>query len=312
MSKGEFVCDCGRGFETKKGLDTHRGLGCDRITPAEEVIGAVRDLADELGRTPKMMEMEELGRYSVQVCRDRFGGWNATLRAAGFEPNARHGIPREELIEELHRLTEELGRTAREAEMVEHGRFDPSAYRRVFGTWGGALDAAGLEIDRSRKQYTDDELLTHLKEFTESLGHTPTAREMFHEGEFSDTLYLRRFGTWNEALDAADIESRPYYGRHRDPSIQDLYMGPLWQQKRRAVRERYDFMCQACGITEAEHLEEHGRELAIHHIIGRQQFLLDDGTVDYERADALDNLVPLCNRCHPRWEGIPLRPQLAD
>lgn len=81
--------------------------------------------------------------------------------------------------------------------------------------------------------------------------------------------------------------------------------GPGWQSKRDKVRERDGFECQGCGLTESEHVEEHGTELHVHHI---KPFRTFDSR---EEANKLSNLVTLCLSCHRKYEGIPLKPQLA-
>lgn len=83
--------------------------------------------------------------------------------------------------------------------------------------------------------------------------------------------------------------------------------GEGWtEEKKERVREMYDRTCQGCGDPEEEHVREYGRRLDVHHIIPAGYF------DDPERRNAVENLVPLCYPCHVKWEGIPLRPELAD
>lgn len=84
--------------------------------------------------------------------------------------------------------------------------------------------------------------------------------------------------------------------------------GPEWtEERRREARERDNYRCQGCGMSQAKHLEQHNTKLHVHHIVDPETFdTLADG-------HDLTNLVTLCAHCHQsRWEGIPLRPQLAD
>lgn len=78
------------------------------------------------------------------------------------------------------------------------------------------------------------------------------------------------------------------------------YYGENWFKQRRKVRERDNYRCQSCG----KHESDHDRELSIHHIKPIRTFDKP------ENANALDNLVTLCCNCHPKWEGIPLKPQI--
>lgn len=79
--------------------------------------------------------------------------------------------------------------------------------------------------------------------------------------------------------------------------------GEGWtREKRREIRERQGRCCAGCGVHESEY----GRKLSVHHIVPARTF--DDA----ERRNHPDNLVALCQPCHHKWEGVPLRPQIAD
>ena len=78
----------------------------------------------------------------------------------------------------------------------------------------------------------------------------------------------------------------------------DHYYGPNWQEKREEARSRDGYKCQDCGVAE-EDLEI---PLHVHHINPLKNF------DDVEDANRLSNLVSLCQPCHNRWEGIPLKP----
>lgn len=67
------------------------------------------------------------------------------------------------------------------------------------------------------------------------------------------------------------------------------YYGPNWLSQRRRARERDNYCCQECGITE----KEYGRELSVHH---KKRFKLFFG--DWFQANQIDNLESLCEPCH--------------
>lgn len=74
------------------------------------------------------------------------------------------------------------------------------------------------------------------------------------------------------------------------------------------VRDRDGRRCQACGCTEQTHLEKYDCRLPVHHI--QKARSLQDAPAEVRNGE--DNLVTLCRECHKKWEGIPLRPKLAD
>jgi 5-methylcytosine-specific restriction endonuclease McrA len=114
-------------------------------TSPQEVITAIRSLADELGRAPTAAEMEERGRYSTKVAQRRFSSWNAALREAGFEPHTKKDVPEEQLLEELTRLRDELGHVPSSTEVHEQGHFSVNLYFDRYGSWEQAVEAAGME-----------------------------------------------------------------------------------------------------------------------------------------------------------------------
>jgi 5-methylcytosine-specific restriction endonuclease McrA len=88
------------------------------------------------------------------------------------------------------------------------------------------------------------------------------------------------------------------------------WYGPNWQEKRAKRVERDGHQCVVCKMSNEEHKEEYGRALNVHHIQPLSSFREEDERVDYDRANRLENLITLCCKCHGRWEGIPLRPQV--
>lgn len=61
------------------------------------------------------------------------------------------------------------------------------------------------------RQYSDDDLVAAIQAFADTHGRAPTSREassVFTDLPHHDT-YVRRFGSWNAALEAAGYNSRP-------------------------------------------------------------------------------------------------------
>lgn len=61
-----------------------------------------------------------------------------------------------------------------------------------------------------------------------------------------------------------------------------------WLRQRNLARDRDNYTCQLCGVSESTW----HKEMDVHHIINYREF-----TDKYE-ANKLDNLVCLCNKCH--------------
>lgn len=89
-----------------------------------------------------------------------------------------------------------------------------------------------------------------------------------------------------------------------------IWYGPNWPEKRDERLEYDEYECVVCGMSSGEHKQMHGCELHVHHVQPASEFLVDGHKIDHERANRIENLITLCYKCHGRWEGIPLRPEV--
>jgi hypothetical protein len=169
------------------------------------LIEALYQLHDELGRTPTSSDMAKAGRYGVGSYQREFGSWNNALRMCGFEVNCPIDIPSNVLESDLQRVVNELGRTPTREEYVAEGRFSTEPFKRAFGSWNAALRACGHEVVK-RERIPEEELLSELRRVAEQVGGSPTAEQMKRRGHIYPTVYNKRFGSWNSALDRAGLE----------------------------------------------------------------------------------------------------------
>src|SRR5205823_6031775 len=99
-------------------------------------------------RSPTMKEFaaDEQSQVHPQTVIEQFGTWNAAKRAAGLMP--RRFATRQELVDQLRRLGEELGRTPTAEDVKQRRGTLPSAslYWHTFGSLTTALREAGFDI----------------------------------------------------------------------------------------------------------------------------------------------------------------------
>jgi len=115
------------------------------------------------------------------------------------------------------------------------------------------------------------------------------------------------------ALRRYDIEARDYpeaapKGREH-PNHKNFdtgYYGPNWEEQKLSARIRDHCKCQVCGINDAQHLDKYNRVNSVHHITPRSYYVDENGVLDYETANRLDNLITLCSDHHPDYEGVPI------
>jgi hypothetical protein len=147
--------------------------GLRRRYTDEEILEELRKAAERLGRSPTMREFAEdaEARVHPQTVIEHFGTWNAAKRAAGLFP--RRFLTREELLEQLRTLGEELGRTPTARDLAARGRSLPSAslYAHTFGTFADALREAGFEVLRGEERL--ERAVEQGAELARTLGHLP-------------------------------------------------------------------------------------------------------------------------------------------
>lgn len=121
---------------------------CDPNRPRhsdEELLQAIRDLAQELKKVPAASDMSEYGEFSHSTYQNRFDSWEDARRQAGFNNPNRYKIPTVILVSELQSLAERIGRSPTMFEMDSIGEYTSEVYRTRFSSWNEALEAAGLE-----------------------------------------------------------------------------------------------------------------------------------------------------------------------
>src|SRR3954452_25172430 len=118
-----------------------------RYTDAQ-ILEALRASAERLGRSPTMKEFaaDPQAAMHPQTVIEHFGTWNAAKRAAGLRP--RRFATREELVAELRRLGDELGRRPTAQDIRDRRGTMPSAslYWHTFGSLTAALREAGFDV----------------------------------------------------------------------------------------------------------------------------------------------------------------------
>jgi hypothetical protein len=122
--------------------------GLRRRYTDDEILAELRACAARLGRSPTMRELaaDPEVRVHPQTVIEHFGSWNAAKRAAGLQP--RRFISREELLEQLRALGDELGRvpTARDIQERRGRMASKSLIWHTFGSLSTALREAGFDV----------------------------------------------------------------------------------------------------------------------------------------------------------------------
>src|SRR2546422_3787678 len=114
----------------------------------DQIVAELKACAERLGRSPTMREFASDPKTTVhpQTVIEHFGSWNAAKREAGLVP--RRFATREELLQLLKRLGEELGRppTARDLDERKGSLPSKSLYWHTFGSLTNALRETGFDV----------------------------------------------------------------------------------------------------------------------------------------------------------------------
>lgn len=114
-----------------------------RIT-REELLEELERLYEQFDAPPTRWTIRFYGVYSTTPYDREFDGWQAALTAADI-PTSRYRISTDELVEELRRVADELGRPPTGPDIEEHAAYSSSTYYNRFGTLPSAHAAAGLD-----------------------------------------------------------------------------------------------------------------------------------------------------------------------
>jgi len=111
-----------------------------------ELLRLLREFADENQATPTFDEWTHSKNPSPGTYSRRFGSWAEGLRAAGLEPHQEQSQPttysREELLDHIQDLHEELGREPSQADLADSDGPSRAPYMDRFGSWSRAKELA--------------------------------------------------------------------------------------------------------------------------------------------------------------------------
>jgi len=134
----------------------------------------------------------------------------------------------EELIEELHRVSEEYydnGYRVSKNDMEEYGNISTATYSNRFGSWSEAIEKAGLSDEEVKDKKIDKgKLVSEMNRLSEKYcdGGSPSQKIMEEHGKYSVPTYYNRFGSWNEALEECGFELNTILGATDEEVLNEI------------------------------------------------------------------------------------------
>ena len=193
--------------------------------PDSALIARLKEVARELGHTPTLREIGVAGPYSAKLYVARFGGWNRALAKARLAPRRRR---RAASKDEIRRYLDAFVARGGHPPSVEDLRSDPwaprmSAIAKRFGGLREAIEDAGLGADHlppSWDDFDDAALVAALQELARRIGRAPDSKlAEWLDGFPGPRVYAERFGSWFDALRAAELDSVHKRFRARDGHV---------------------------------------------------------------------------------------------
>ncbi len=192
---------------------------------ADDLLNDVKRVAESLNQT--LLSYQEYvrnsGKYNYTDFIRSIGSWKKALHLLGLESRQnKQFIDTKYLIADLKRVAEKMNMdnlTIAEY-MNNSGKYSYLTYIIRFGTWGKAVQAAGLTYARKwRAKMTNEELIADLKRVAQIIN-----KDSFSENDYKinggkyNTCNLKvRFGGWSKSLAVIDLKyvRKKIYGRQR-------------------------------------------------------------------------------------------------
>ena len=197
----------------------------------------------------------------------------------------------DEFCADLIRVAEKLTVQSFSAKQYdENGSYHSDTISRRFGCWTKALIRAGLTPGFSNRAFTTEELFENIEKVWIAKGKQPVRSDMNNKSlsSASSGAYLRRFGSWNAALQAFveyinnEEESQPPVSVQTDPFNRKREIN---LRTRFLVMQRDNFKCRLCGASPANNPEI---VLQIDHIVPWSK----------GGKTTIENLQTLCSNCN--------------
>lgn len=155
----------------------------------EEILQHLRELETKLGHIPSRSEAIKEGKYQGTIYKYRLGTWNETLDAADLLPS------KEELIEKLQAHKDDVDRIPSKSDVSESGENQLDIYQLQFGSWGDALEVAGL-LDEKK-------FITEVKRVVAEQGPVVTPDDVYNASGLPAGYHERFYDSWEVVLEAS-------------------------------------------------------------------------------------------------------------
>lgn len=138
-----------------------------------QAIEEIRRVASKLNtESITRRDFEQNSQLSASTVEHWFGNWAKAVEAAGLVPTQRDYeeqiLDDADLLQEIIRLTRELGKQPTSRELAAHGQFSMKPYRARWGTWSNTLKVAYAQYGLPDVDGSSPSEIPNSKSFTTS------------------------------------------------------------------------------------------------------------------------------------------------
>lgn len=277
-------------------------------TSREDLLNSLHDLAKELGRSPSQKDINEHTSHSHKTYYRKFdGGLKEAKERLDFEHYEKQGRDRVEV--ECANCGETVQKTPSEVDTAQYHYCSQQCHHDHRGeryrdekhptSTMKTVECSGCGRKIQRAKWERDRVNRHFC----SYGCMAESAQVECEecgSEFEvipSTAPERRFCSRDCVHSWMSGGTHPRWRGGYEP-----YYGSNWPRQRRRALKRDQYRCQDCGMTAAESISKNGESLSVHHKTRVNDFV-ENGELDEEEANRLENLVTLCRPCHMLREG---------
>ena len=186
----------------------------------DEILAELRRVAELIpADTLTRSQFDAIARVASSTVVRRFGDWRTALQEAGLSgrysgrritEKMRRQPAREmsddDLLREMRRVAALVGGgrvITRESLRENSSLINDSAVVRRFGSWGAAVERAGLELSPHGRRWSDDDYFENLLTVWVHHARQPIYREMDEApSRITSGAYEAKFGTWRRSLES--------------------------------------------------------------------------------------------------------------
>lgn len=168
-----------------------------------DMIEDIQRVFSDASIPPTTANYREYGEYSFNSVYSHFDSWKDAKDAAGVDRETTNPskIDGETLLSDISRVNDLVEEVVTYADYEEHGEYSMSVVERRFDGWVNARIEAGIDSKpAAHNRISKEEAKRALNKLADELGRTPRRSDIEDFGEYSYSMYERKFGSWNEAL----------------------------------------------------------------------------------------------------------------